>query len=1153
MRLRELDLVRYGKFTERRLDFGPQTPGSPDLHIVYGPNEAGKSTLFSGFLDLLFGIEHYSGYGFLHPYQTMRVGGTLEAAGRTHRAYRIKRKANTLVGADDQPLPDNLFSASLGSIDRATYRMMFSLDDDSIEQGGEAILKSEGELGSLLFSASSGLPDSAAVLSALRADADGFFRPQARKHQLSELKAELDALKAERNGLDVNAREYAALRKTLLAARERHDASMARRVELRVERDMLKAQLDALPLFRRLEALRADLARAPALPRAPSEWATELPALRRRDIEIAARLRRLADESRRRQQELEDLPRDATALELMERLNALEEMALDARYITAARDMPARIDELSRTTTEISARLVRLGVPVDRDPASLLLTASTGARLQELSRQHSALNERVASARQEMEGAKRLEREATVAMSQLPAAGDPDADPGVLVERMRRLRQDDCALRLKAARQSIMRLDLDLADRLATLQPFTGSSDDLAGLPVPAAGTIEIWRRELVAQDERRLRLADRVASEAEHLAGDEARLAQLMASGGAIDDDASAELRQHRQRAWEQHKVRLDAATAALFEDALDRDDDATALRLAEAAKIADMRALAVSVAERKGRIDALERQQRALTKDMSEVLDAVEAAAAACGLPNVRQLTQLEAWLTARLSALDVRAQQRATQFELDRAQADEDDARDVLKGLLAEIGVTAQLPQRFDDLMAFAENAVAQVQAALSAGKAAREAARRAGDMLEQRQSALLLAEDALSSWQAQWEQSLSTTWLAGSPERLLPDQVSPMLAVLQELDKLVQRKADLDHRVAGMRKDQVMFETAIADLAGESSGEEPLSTFAAMKARVGEAEKQEDRRTALLKELARLEEESRDVAAEQDLHDARKRLILDFFDCETLDEAGLRLDASREQERLRQRIAESEADLVLRLGVPSCADAEALLATLEDETLRPALVGVEALLEESDRDVSELHADMRTKEAALDGVAGDDTVAALDQRRRTLLLEMEAKALGYLRLRAGLIAAEQALRLFRERHRSAMMRRASETFSRISGGEYSGLSAQAEKGQEFLIANAAGGGSKLARDLSKGTRFQLYLSLRIAGYHEVATARETLPFIADDIMETFDDGRAGRAFELMAGMARVGQVIYLTHHEHLCDIARAACPEVTIHRL
>jgi len=48
------------------------------------------------------------------------------------------------------------------------------------------------------------------------------------------------------------------------------------------------------------------------------------------------------------------------------------------------------------------------------------------------------------------------------------------------------------------------------------------------------------------------------------------------------------------------------------------------------------------------------------------------------------------------------------------------------------------------------------------------------------------------------------------------------------------------------------------------------------------------------------------------------------------------------------------------------------------------------------------------------------------------------------------------------------------------------------------------------------MSKGTRFQLYLALRVAGYHEFASSRRPVPFIADDIMETFDDFRAEEAF-------------------------------------
>jgi uncharacterized protein YhaN len=78
MRIRRLALTRYGMFTDRTIDFGNAIEGEPDLHLVYGPNEAGKSTAFAGFLDLLFGIELQSRYNFLHPYETMRVGGCLE-------------------------------------------------------------------------------------------------------------------------------------------------------------------------------------------------------------------------------------------------------------------------------------------------------------------------------------------------------------------------------------------------------------------------------------------------------------------------------------------------------------------------------------------------------------------------------------------------------------------------------------------------------------------------------------------------------------------------------------------------------------------------------------------------------------------------------------------------------------------------------------------------------------------------------------------------------------------------------------------------------------------------------------------------------------------------------------------------------------------
>jgi uncharacterized protein YhaN len=99
----------------------------------------------------------------------------------------------------------------------------------------------------------------------------------------------------------------------------------------------------------------------------------------------------------------------------------------------------------------------------------------------------------------------------------------------------------------------------------------------------------------------------------------------------------------------------------------------------------------------------------------------------------------------------------------------------------------------------------------------------------------------------------------------------------------------------------------------------------------------------------------------------------------------------------------------------------------------------------------------------------------------------------------------------------------------------------------------MALPAAGGSKETDELSRGTRYQLYLALRVAGYHEFAKSRSTLPFIADDIMESFDNFRAEEAFRLLAEMGDAGQVIYLTHHKHLCEIAERVCPSVQIYDL
>ena len=100
MRIERLDLTRYGRFSDYAIDFGARPETGSDFHVVFGLNEAGKSTAAAAILDLLFGIGERSPYGVAkgrasvpnwHAYNAMRIGARLELNGATVEVARLKR------------------------------------------------------------------------------------------------------------------------------------------------------------------------------------------------------------------------------------------------------------------------------------------------------------------------------------------------------------------------------------------------------------------------------------------------------------------------------------------------------------------------------------------------------------------------------------------------------------------------------------------------------------------------------------------------------------------------------------------------------------------------------------------------------------------------------------------------------------------------------------------------------------------------------------------------------------------------------------------------------------------------------------------------------------------------------------------------------
>lgn len=1173
MRLRRLDLTRYGRFTDDRIVFGPAPADGPDLHIVYGPNEAGKSTALSAFLDLLYGIELRSPYNFLHPYETMRVGAELEGDGPALSLVRVKSRRNSLRDDRDQPVGDHTLGAWLGGIDRDAYRGMFSLDDDTLEQGGEDILKSRGDLGSLLFAASAGLSDLADRLQALEAEADRFHKGRLRSTELADLKRTLKDLDDQRETIDVQASEYRRRVQARDQARKAYEAAAADLSAVRARVRTIDRLHQGLAHAGEVRRLRAEVAALGPVPEPPAAWHEEIDRLREQETALTRDRdgadRRIADLDRA----LAGITVDEALLEVSERLDRLTD--LERRFASAAEDLPRRRLECAARERQISVLLAQLDLPPETDPWALVVPAATASTLRDLIAGRSGIVERREAAQAEYDRALAARDEARGALQRVTGTGDEAttdhearSDPSVwhaLGATVQALRQDQSATRVRLETRAHAGLSEALDEALAALAPWSGDADALAGLPVPDATRLEAWRADLSRTDEAIRTHAGEVA----RLEGEHARLTAEMeavrTASGVVDDATAAEVRAARDAAWADHRAVLDAATADAFEAAMRADDAATDGRLTRTTEVARLRQAAVDLATTAQALSHAQAQRDRLVSERTQVCGAVTAALVDLGLPAEWSPASLADWLVRREAALQARAAVRAKAREIREAEEDDRRARARLREALAAVGLAVPPETPLSSLLDTADGVLKHHADKATRLETATKALRLADQAVSDRTRSLDAARAAEADWLSAWSAAVAGCWLGadggdgGDGAGPDPQAVAGRLSVLDSLRGEVRDRDDKRHRITQMERDQEAFVKALAavlaDL-GEERDLDPaqaLEVCDALRRRVAAAREAEafrrDRQTQraqVCEERAALDPLLASVAS-------RRAEMTALFGVETLADVAAALKKVAQRAGLSERIRAAEHALVDALGVPDTAAAGAVLADADADTLSGEATELSLRLEVLEPQVRDLYAALTMAEHAVAEVGGDDAVARLDARRRTVLLEIEDRATRHLRLRLGIAAAQRALTLYQERHRSAMLARAGQAFSTISRGAYIDLVIQSGAAGDTLVAMDAGGGSKVVSALSKGTRFQLYLALRVAGYHEFAARRPPVPFIADDIMETFDDFRAEEAFRLFADMATVGQVVYLTHHRHLCEIARSVCPSVRVHAM
>lgn len=263
MRITRLELKAFGPFTDRVLTFAAKDPG---LHILFGANEAGKSSSLRALKALLFGFPERTPDNFLHASDQLLVSGCLQAEDGRELAFmrRKKRKAD-LLDLSGNALDPSILASFLNNIDPGLFAALYGIDHEALIRGGEDILAQKGEVGQALFAAGAGISSLQKILSSLDDEADSLFRARGTKQEINVALARHRDLHKELKATSLSSREWRELQtarddleQTLLqveAERNLKDRTRRQKERLRHampylgQRRTLKTQIDGLGQF----------------------------------------------------------------------------------------------------------------------------------------------------------------------------------------------------------------------------------------------------------------------------------------------------------------------------------------------------------------------------------------------------------------------------------------------------------------------------------------------------------------------------------------------------------------------------------------------------------------------------------------------------------------------------------------------------------------------------------------------------------------------------------------------------------------------------------------------------------------------------------------------------------------------------------------
>ncbi|SPF39220.1 conserved hypothetical protein [Syntrophobacter sp. SbD1] len=1151
MRFERLHIPAFGPFTNLDLIFPSR---DCDLQVIYGSNEAGKSSLLRAFRDLLFGIHGQSVDNFLHDYKELRIrGAVLNRAGEKLTFQRRKGNKNTLLDAEGIPLPDNALSPFLGSVEQEYFSAMFGLGTKELRDGAEQLLRGKGDIGNALFSASMGGTPVQQVLAALTEESDSLFkgrsttnvsiRPAVKKYK--------DFLRESREAI-MSPEAWEKIEKDLADAEEAKVRLEAELSELTREVEWITRCEDALPTVGRLTEEMRKLEALPSMPDVSSDFVERARAARKAAGEARAELNRLTTQIAKLEEQLADCQTSPAFLAEADALDRLHQ------------DLGVYLDR-KNSLTDLETELAGLEATLRAGMQNLELTGCFSA-LETL-----RLNSAVRLACEEAAGG--LQKVLDEREKNIEKTEDLKTQIKTLETQLQALPETDLtnlrnALAIAAgaieanrtlpvSESEVKRLTGEAKDRHREL---TGAPDDLdmtGSLLVPTKATIRRIGDEMDGINRDIESEESKILEGKKQIESLQAELGRMERRGELPSEQALLKAREHRDRGWslvlaewkgdgsKEELVPGMPLEEAFPQTIVKADGIADQLReQAEAVAQAEEKHFQITRSEKQNQ-EAEEKISRLRSK-LKRCQNSWEAQWLPIGI-TPRAPEEMEQWREAWSEFKELLRQLRAAEQTFRQKCKQVQEAGMQLATALGE-PAGKEFPLLYDE-------AIRRVrQGEQSSGRRMEVINQLQGlktqlESLEQNNARFAAAADvAAKKWEARCQ-------MVGMPEIISPKSGLVLLQERKDLLAKFDRWEEVSTKSRKTKDAVRQYEQAISEKSaalgagGDTTEAREIDLWKTLvKARdtqsrheqlagqieeagnsLGESQASYARALQALEELVHL--------AKLETVEALEPL---FSNLELRDQAQSRITAFRDTLGGLAR-GKTVDEFLARIREE---DIEAL--PLRKGTLQSRKQEKEAELQKVRDALSELKGRRQALEAA------GDEAADYRQQAESCAARLKQDASLFVRLRLAAHFLQIQIERFRKENQGPLLEKSGQIFHRITRGAFGGLGAEFNADDTPVLVGLRPDQSSVPIEgMSDGSRDQLYLALRLAALDRYLEQHEPMPLILDDLLITCDDDRAAAILPELAALAQRTQIFLFTHHDHLVELCRRTLGEDSFH--